>query len=63
MLMGLTWTGPTAEDDGQGTTYITKISVPRLGDNGVQRLHSHMKDPGPEPAPAARPEPGPEAGR
>lgn len=30
-------------------TYVTVISVPRFGDDGVQRLHSRMKDPGPEP--------------
>ena len=30
-------------------TYVTVISVPHFGDDGVQRLHSRMKDPGPEP--------------
>jgi hypothetical protein len=29
--------------------YVTVISVPNFGDGGVQRLHSRMKDPGPEP--------------
>ena len=29
--------------------FVTVISVPRFGDDGVQRLHSRMKDPGPEP--------------
>ena len=27
--------------------YVTEISVPFLGDGGVQRLHARMKDPGP----------------
>jgi hypothetical protein len=30
-------------------TYVTTVSVPRFGDGGVQRLHTPMKDPGPEP--------------
>jgi hypothetical protein len=30
-------------------TYVTVISVPNFGDGGVQRLHTPMKDPGPEP--------------
>jgi hypothetical protein len=30
-------------------TYMTVISVPDFGDDGVQRLHARMKDPGPEP--------------
>ena len=30
-------------------TYVTVISVPHLGDGGVQRLHAPMKDPGSEP--------------
>jgi hypothetical protein len=28
---------------------VTLISVPHFGDDGVQRLHAPMKDPGPEP--------------
>lgn len=38
--------------------YVTEISVPVLGDGGVQRLHSSM----PEPEPLPEPEPEPEAG-
>jgi len=38
-----------------GRTYVTEVSRPRVGDGGVQRLHSRMK----EPAPYAL---GPEAG-
>jgi hypothetical protein len=30
-------------------TYVTVISVPYFGDDGVQRMHARMKDPGPEP--------------
>jgi len=33
---------------GQPLTYITEISVPP-SDNGIQRLHSRMKEPEPEP--------------
>ena len=55
--------GPDARTSEQRPrTYITEISVPRLGDNGVQRLRSHMKDPEPQPEPAVRSEPEPEAG-
>jgi hypothetical protein len=46
--MGVTWTGPAAEDDGQGPTYVTKISVPCFGDDGRQRLHAPMKQEPPE---------------
>ena len=28
---------------------VTEISVPRIGDGGIQRLHSHMPQPEPEP--------------
>ena len=34
--------------------YITEISVPDVGDGGIQRLHSHM--PEPEPLPDLEPE-------
>lgn len=27
---------------GPGRTYVTEVSVPKLGDGGTQRLHSHM---------------------
>ena len=33
---------------GQPLTYVTEISVPP-SDSGIQRLHSHMKEPEPEP--------------
>jgi hypothetical protein len=33
---------------GQPCTYVTKISLPP-SDNGIQRLHSRMKEPEPEP--------------
>ena len=33
--------------------HITEISVPTLGDDGIQRLHSHMREP--EPLPEAEP--------
>ncbi len=36
-------------------TYITEVSVPDLGDGGVQRLHSRVLEP--------EPEAGAEAGR
>ena len=39
--------------------YVTEISVPSFGDGGVQRLHSHMR----EPEPLPEPEPELEAGR
>jgi len=46
------WLEPGPEDrhpDGfEPRAYITEISVPTLGDGGVQRLHSHMKEPGAE---------------
>ena len=35
--------------------YVTEISVPSFGDNGVQRLRSYMLEP--EPLPEAEPEP------
>ena len=27
---------------GPGRTYVTEVSVPKLGDGGIQRLHSQM---------------------
>lgn len=36
-------------------TYVTEISVPSLGDSGVQRLHWRMREL--EPLPEAEPEP------
>ena len=39
--------------------YVTEISVPSFGDNGIQRLHSRML----EPEPLPEPEPEAEAGR
>jgi hypothetical protein len=30
-------------------TAVTQVSVPQLGDGGIQRMHSHMLQPGPEP--------------
>lgn len=39
--------------------YVTEISVPSLGDGGIQRLRSHMR----EPEPLPEPEPEPEIGR
>jgi hypothetical protein len=54
---------------GPGRTYVTELSVPRIGDDGIQRLHSQMLESEP-PATAAdvlavwRGEiTGPEAGR
>jgi len=38
--------------------YVTEISVPSFGDNGIQRLRSRML----EPEPLPEPEPEPEAG-
>jgi hypothetical protein len=38
--------------------YVTEISVPTFGDNGVQRLHARMLPPEPLP----EPEPEAEAG-
>jgi len=34
--------------------YVTEISVPSFGDNGIQRLHSRMLEP--EPLPEAETE-------
>lgn len=31
--------------------YVTEVSVPSFGDNGVQRLCSHMREPEPLPVP------------
>ena len=45
-------TAPAAEAPPR--TYITEISVPSFGDNGVQRLHAPMLQP--EPLPEAEPE-------
>ncbi len=36
-------------DQRPAPTYVTLVSVPRLGDDGVQRLHVRMKEPEPEP--------------
>jgi hypothetical protein len=33
--------------------WVTEVSVPRFGDNGVQRLHSPTKQPEPEAGPEA----------
>lgn len=46
--MSARWTGPAAEAGGQDTTYVTEISGPRLGDDGVQRLHAAMTQEPPE---------------
>ena len=43
---------PREPRDAAQRTYATEISVPRLGDDGTQRLHSRMPDPEP-PATAA----------
>ena len=37
-------------DEHQPRAYVTEVSVPRLGDGGVQRLHSRMLDPEPPAA-------------
>ena len=39
-----------------GVEYVTEISVPSSGDNGVQRLRSHMREPEPPPEPELEPE-------
>lgn len=39
--------GPQTAAEPRG--YVTEISVPSFGDGGVQRLHSHMLPPEPEP--------------
>lgn len=39
---------PEAEAEAESRTYITEIWCPAL-DDGVQRLHSPMKEPEPEP--------------
>jgi hypothetical protein len=52
-----TWTGPDHDhdpqepraDEHQPRTYVTEISYPPPADTAVQRLHSSMKEPGPEP--------------
>jgi hypothetical protein len=36
--------------------YVTEISIPSFGDDGIQRLHSHMRQPEPLPEPEAEPE-------
>ena len=41
-----------------GVEYVTEISVPSFGDDGVQRLRSHMREPEPLPEPELEPEAG-----
>jgi hypothetical protein len=36
--------------------YVTEVSLPVPGDNGVQRLRSYMREPEPLPEPEAQPE-------
>jgi hypothetical protein len=50
---------PRLDWQAEREAYVTEVSVPSFGDNGVQRLHSQMPEPEPQP------EPGPEleAGR
>jgi hypothetical protein len=31
--------------------YVTEVSVPTIGDGGIQRLHSQMREPEPVPEP------------
>ncbi len=48
-----TWSGPDRDHDPREPrpdehlprTYVTEVSVPRLGDGGVQRLHAPMREP------------------
>ena len=46
--------------DGQrpepGVEYVTEISVPSFVDDGIQRLHSRMREPEPLPGLEAEPE-------
>jgi len=42
--------------------YVTEISGPSFGDNGIQRLRSHMLEPEPLPEPEAEAEAELEAG-
>ncbi len=46
-----------ASPERESQTYVTMVSVPHLGDDGVRRLHARMKEPDPEPGPE------PEAGQ
>jgi hypothetical protein len=52
--MSASWIDPDAKADAHGITYVTEISVPRFGDDGVQRLYARMKQ---EPSEADTPEP------
>ena len=38
--------------------YLTEVSVPSFGDNGIQRLHSRMLQPEPLPEPELEAEAG-----
>jgi len=38
--------------------YVTEISAPSFGDNGIQRLCSHMREPEPLPEPEREAEAG-----
>jgi len=46
------WLEPGPEDRHpygfEPRTYVTEISVPDFGDGGIQRLHSRMREPGPD---------------
>ena len=48
--LGAKWTPAREPRDGAERIYVTEISVPLLGDGGIQRLHSQMPDPEPPPA-------------
>ena len=39
--------GKADPDERQPRTYVTEVSVPHLGDGGIQRMHSRMLDPEP----------------
>jgi hypothetical protein len=56
------WLEPGPEDRHpygfEPDAYVTEISVPDVGDNGVQRLHSRMREPEPVPEPELEAEAG-----
>ena len=40
----------------EAVIYVTEVSAPSFGDGGIQRLHSHMREPEPLPEPEPEPE-------
>ena len=45
-----------ADPQREAVIYLTEVSAPSFGDGGIQRLHSHMREPEPLPEPEPEPE-------